>query len=176
MATRVILITGPPGIGKTAVAQALAERLPGTKARLCGDVFLLAVAPFQASDERRLFLRENLTSFTRHAVEHGYDWVILEFVILEDAFINAFVDSLGAEAGGVCVVSLLADRRAYLARLESKAEYRNIPAGDTQACHDWMKQIQALKVPRPIDTSALSVEQTVEQVRDLIERLATGSR
>ena len=155
MATRVILITGPPGIGKTAVAQALAERLPGTKARLCGDVFLLAVAPFQASDERRLFLRENLTSFTRHAVEHGYDWVILEFVILEDAFINAFVDSLGAE---------------------SKAEYRNIPAGDTQACHDWMKQIQALKVPRPIDTSALSVEQTVEQVRDLIERLATGSR
>ena len=170
--TGVILITGPPGIGKTAVAQALAERLEGTKARLCGDVFLLAVTPFQAGEERRRFLLENLTSFTRHAIRHDYDWVILEFVILEDEFINAFVASLEKDPCRVCVVSLLADGEAYRRRLKSKTEYLGVSKQGLQACDEWMGRIRRLKTAQAVDTSALSVAQTVERVRRLAERTA----
>ena len=172
--TRVVLITGPPGIGKTAVAQAVAERLQGTKARLCGDVFLLAVTPFQANEERRRFLRENIVSFTRNAIEHDYDWVILEFVILEDEFINAFVDSLEKDRCGVCVVSLLADGEAYRARLRTKTEYLGVSKQGLQACDEWMGRVRRLKLAQAIDTSTLSVEQTVERVRLLAERIAEG--
>jgi DNA polymerase III delta prime subunit len=167
--TRIILITGPPGIGKTAVAQALAERLPGQTARLCGDVFLLSVSPFQATEERRLFLRKNLTSFTRHAVDHGYDWVLLEFVILKDEFIEAFIDSLRPTGCSVCVVSLLADGAAYRRRLAARTEYRQVSPQSLQACNDWMRQIRNLRAPHPIDTSALSIEQAAERIAALAE-------
>ena len=108
--TRVVLITGPPAVGKTSVAMALAEQLPGVSARLCGDVILLSVRPFEATEERRRFLRENLVSFARHAAGHGYDWVIIEFVILTDTFIEAFAGEVRDVVEGITAVSLLADQ------------------------------------------------------------------
>jgi chloramphenicol 3-O-phosphotransferase len=168
--TRVVLITGPPGVGKTSVAMALAERLPGVCARLCGDVFLLAVTPFESSEARRLFLRDNLVSFTRHAAGHGCDWVVIEFVILKRDFIEAFVAAVQDAVARVDVVSLVAGEDAYRERLKSAAEYGGASASELAACRDMMSQIRALDACHLVDTSALSPEETAEEVHRFIDR------
>ncbi|UCG32347.1 MAG: AAA family ATPase [Phycisphaerales bacterium] len=168
--TRLVLITGPPGVGKTSAAMALARRLPGVCARLCGDVFLMAVTPFESSEARRLFLRENLVSFTRHAAGHGYDWVVVEFVILKHDFIEAFVAAVQDAVAGVDVVSLVAGEEAYRERLRSATEYGGASASELAACHDMMSQIRALDMCHPIDTSSLSPEETAEEILHFIQQ------
>jgi len=155
-----VLITGAPGVGKTSVAQHLAARLNGTAARLCGDAFILAVTPFEISEDRRVFLRENLASFARHAIGHGYDWVVLECVIPSDEFIQDLLDAIGRPAGRTHLFSLLAEKRAYKRRLEEKVRYRDAAALDLRECFEWMKRIRRLRLPTAIDTSTNTAEHT----------------
>jgi hypothetical protein len=167
--TQVILITGAPGVGKTSVAQLLAASLGGTMARLSGDVFILAVTPFEISDDRRLFLRENLTSFVRHSIEHGYDWIVVECVIPSDEFVRDLIDAIGIDPDQFTVVSLLADRTPYEERLRTKLIGHATTAANFQTCHEWMDRIRHLTLPTPIDTSSQSAEETTAAVMRLID-------
>jgi chloramphenicol 3-O-phosphotransferase len=167
--TQLVLMTGPPAVGKTSVAMALAEQLPGVSARLCGDVYLMSVRPFEATEERRLFLRKNLVSFTRHAADHGYDWVIIEFVILADAFVDTLVEEVREAVDCVTSVSLVADEDVYLARVRSAAEGEHVSQEHISACRQWMSQIRDLQSCRPIDITGMGPMDAARRVRDLIE-------
>ena len=162
--TRLILIPGAPGVGKTSVAQCLAASLDGTVARLCGDVFILAVTPFEISEDRRVFLRENLTSFARHAIEHGYDWVVMECVIPSDAFIRRLIEAIGLPTNQRHVFSLLAEKGAYKRRLEAKMRYHDAATPNLGDCYEWMERIKRLSVPTAIDTSANTAEETASEI------------
>ena len=166
--TRLVLITGAPGVGKTSVAQALAVSLDGTVARLCGDVFVLAVTPFEISVDRRLFLRHNLASFVRHSLEHAYDWALIECVIPSDAFIADLVAEVGLPDDCVFVFSLVADDDAYRARLRAKAERAGASDAGLRACEEWMERIRALELPTPIDTSRRGLEDTTSALQKLL--------
>lgn len=168
--TRVILITGAPGVGKTTVAELLPARLGGTTARLGGDVFVLAVTPFEVSDDRRLFLRENLASFTHHAIAHAYDWVVLECVIPSDAFIEELREAIGIPRDRFFVVSILAEEAAYERRLRRKTRHAGVSEASLQACREWMERIRNLRAPTPIDSSAESPERTAAEVLRRVDR------
>ena len=168
--TRVILITGAPGVGKTTVAELLAARLSGTTARLGGDVFVLAVTPFEVSDDRRQFLLDNLASFIRHAIAHAYDWVVLECVIPCEAFIEELRESSGTPPACFLAVSVLADREAYERRLRRKTRHAGVSEASLQACHEWMERIRALTLPVPIDSSAQTPDQTAADVLRCLDR------
>ena len=159
--TRIVLITGPPGIGKTSAAQALTANLEGTRACLCGDVFVLAVTPFEINDDRRQFLGENLTSFIRYSTAHEYDWVVLECVIPSDEFIQYLKVSAGVPPGNFHVFSLLASESAYETRLKQKLENYDTHNVDFARSREWLTRIRNMAEPVSIDTSRQTLEQTV---------------
>lgn len=166
--TRLILITGAPGVGKTSVAQQLAADLDGTVVRLCGDVFVLAVTPFEISDDRRLFLRQNLASCVKHSIAHGYDWVVIECVIPSDEFIAELLAEVGLPPECVFVFALVADRDAYAARLKTTTQQHGMTEAGLQTCQQWMDRIRALKLPTPIDTSRRRLEDTAAELLKLL--------
>jgi len=164
--TNVVVMTGPPAIGKTTVAYLLSQRLPGTVARISGDVFVLAVTPLEPSEERRAFLRENLVSFTRHAVGHEYDWVVIECVIPSDEFLSRLVAETGLPAERHRIFALLAGPAAYERRLRARLDEYDASAAERQRsrCHEWMERIARLRRVVPIDTTSQSPEETVEAI------------
>ena len=164
--TQAIVITGPPAVGKTTVAYLLSQQLSGTVARISGDVFVLAVTPLETSEERRRFLLANLASFTHHACDHGYDWVVIECVIPSDAFLARLVEAAGLPAERCHVFALLAEREAYERRLRTRLGGQITPATDRQvrsAC-EWLERIAALRRPIPIDTTHQTPEQTAAAI------------
>ncbi len=160
--SRLVVITGPPAIGKTTAAYLLARRLPGTVARISGDVFVLAVSPFEASDDRRAFLLENLVSFIEHARAHAYDWIVIECVIPSDEFLDELIAGAGLAADSVHVFSILASEDAYRRRVEGRlaAQGGVQPEAQLAACCQWLHRIAALRRPQPVDTSAQTPEET----------------
>lgn len=166
--TRLVIITGAPGVGKTTVAHLLADALDGVTARISGDVFVLAVTPFETSDERRSFLRESLASFVRRAVAHAYDWVVIECVIPSDKFIAELVSESGVARENVTTISLLAERSAYELRVRDKLRAEGVTGADLTACHEWMSRIAALRTPIPLDTSRITAAETVAELQRII--------
>ncbi len=167
MATNLIVITGPPAIGKTTVACLLSQRLAGTVARISGDVFVLAVTPFETSDERRAFLRENLVSFVRHAARHEYDWVVIECVIPSDEFLSRIMAETGLPPAQHHVFALLADGPAYERRVRARLCECDTPATERQlhSCRRWLERIAGLRQAAAIDTTSLTPEETAEAIR-----------
>ena len=166
--THAIIITGPPGVGKTTVAGLLADSLDGVTASISGDVFVLAVTPFEVSDDRRLFLLRNLASFARNSVANGYDWIVIECVIPSDEFLNDLITNTGLPKECVTVVSLLAERDAYEARVVENLQSQAIDEIDITSCREWMTRIAALKTPTPIDTSHASPAETVAALHRIL--------
>ena len=162
--SRFVLITGAPGVGKSTIAGLLAANLGGTVAHMCGDVFILAVTPFQISDDRRTFLRKNLVSFARHAVEQEYDWIVLECVIPSDEFITQMRSEIGLPAEAVAVYSLVAEQPAYDERLTAKLAAAGASASGLQTCHEWMERISRLATPVAIDTSEQAPDETAMEI------------
>jgi len=167
--TRIVIITGTSGAGKTTVCQSLADALPGTVAYLSGDTIALSLFPFDISDDRRQFIRENCASFAKHAIAHGYDWVLLEYVILKDVYVDDLISRMDLDGQQLDVIAIDLANRDLLHRLKSKPENRSKDDRLFEPCYQWAEEIRSMKRPRPFDSTGLSIEQTVDRIGQLLD-------
>jgi len=163
---RIVLIGGPPGVGKTTALRRVAARVPRC-AWLDGDD-VWRIRPFEVTDETRSLVEGNIVHVLRSFLEARYREVFLSWVLHDDALIERLLAPLRPLARDVAVLHLVASPDALRARSEGD------PARGSLAPRalERLAQIGALEYPR-IDTSELSPDQVAERI---LRRLGLLSR
>jgi len=166
----VVLITGIPAAGKSAVAQALAERMPRS-AHVRGDVFRRMVANGRAdmtpqpTDDalRQLELRYRLAAHTADSFASAGFIAVVQDVVLGD-YLNRFIGCLRTRPRLVVVLAprpeVVAARDARRLRLRAKTGY----GAWTVSQLDAVLRSQTPRVGLWLDTSEQTVDETVEQI------------
>ncbi|MGI8854818.1 MAG: AAA family ATPase [Thermomicrobiales bacterium] len=90
MAPRVILLSGPAGVGKTTVGRMLAGRAPNG-ACIHGDQLKEFIVSRAGGAVATGLAYVNGASVAANFVEAGYDLVVFEFVFEERRFVNRFL-------------------------------------------------------------------------------------
>ena len=72
----IIVITGAPGAGKSALLDSLAETLPGKRAYLDGDDVAI-VRPFSRDVARRTLIQDNICACAKNFADWGADEAVL---------------------------------------------------------------------------------------------------
>jgi Ni2+-binding GTPase involved in maturation of urease and hydrogenase len=71
-----VIITGAPGVGKTALLDELVETLPGRRARLDGD-HVAAVRAYTLDRWRQDLIQDTICACAKGFVECGVDYFIM---------------------------------------------------------------------------------------------------
>jgi gluconate kinase len=161
---RLLLLGGPPGVGKTTVAPLLADQLAPC-AWVDGDD-LSRMSPVGITDRARRMVESNIVHVLQEFLAADYEHVFLCWVLHRRDLIERLVHAVGVQPDDVEVVHLVATPDTIRSRLAN----RSSPFAAIDVALDRVAQIQRLPYAK-VDTSTL----TPAQVADRLAGLVTGS-
>ena len=155
---KLIFVGGPPGVGKSAAARRVFERVPGS-AWLDGDD-VWRMNPFAPDDARRRMVERNISFVLRGFLEQGFETVILSWVLHRMDLVDRLVESLDG----------LEFELRFFVLLCSEDRLRSCIAGDpgrttpVDRAAERLRQCAALPDAERIDTDALSADGVAERI------------
>jgi predicted kinase len=126
MASRLIVIHGPPAVGKTAVAGALFRRLERA-AWLDGDD-VWRIRPFEVSERTRAIVEANVPTVLRSYLEAGYPDVLFSWVLHARELIERTLAPIADLEPELHVFTLVCTREALRHRLRADPDRETDPA------------------------------------------------
>lgn len=164
---RVILLNGPPGVGKTTVGRMLAG-LAGSGACIHGDCLKQFVVSRSDGAVTGGLGYINGATVAANFIEAGYDLVVFEFVFEQVSHVDRFLSAFRASVP-VHLFTLWAPRETVLARERGRPNRE--PLGDrVAACYETMA--------RNLDTLGTRIETATiapEMIARTIHRMAEES-
>lgn len=156
--SRLVLIGGPPGVGKSSVASALLRRIDDC-AWLDGDD-LWRTHPFDPSESRKRMVEANISFVLRSFLRERIGTVLFSWVLHRRDLIDRLVESLADLDFEMHAFTLLCSEAALRERFASDPA-RSAP--DAQA-FERLRQCSQLSGVTRIDTTDTSLDRVVEQV------------
>ena len=154
---KLLLLGGPPAVGKTTVAPLLAERLAPSAWLDADDVW--RIFPFEVTDRTRALVEANVVHVLRGFIEARYEYVLLTWALHREDLIQRLLAPLAAATKTAHVIHLVADPSVLQARLEAEPERGRSPA----RAHDRSARIATLPYPK-VDTSQLTPQEVAERI------------
>ena len=116
MKPKVVLITGAPGVGKSAVASILLERLPESIWLDGDDVWRMN--PFRVNGTTTAMVEGNIQFVLRNFLSAGFAYVILSWVLARQPIIDRILEGLTGLEYELFVFTLVCEEEALRARLQ----------------------------------------------------------
>jgi hypothetical protein len=157
-----VLIGGPPGVGKSAVASRLSEMLDEC-AWLDGDD-VWRVRPFRVDADSVALAERNIADVLRNYLLSGCPHVILTWVLHRREIIDRILEALDGVSFDVSSFTLVCDPGT----LESRWRTSHPAEGRAALPLRRLRECMELNSVH-IDTSALDVEQVASAVLDALE-------
>ena len=154
---KLIIINGAPSVGKSTVSRLVFARLRNS-AFLDGDD-VWQINPFEVTDRTKAIVERNIPFVLRGYFEAGYDYVILAWVMHQQAIIDWLLSQLRDLDLEVGVFTLVAEEAAAQARWRRSAGQQ----GTSEVVSDRLRQSLELNTTK-IDTTHLTPERVAEAI------------
>lgn len=158
--TRLVLLGGPTGVGKSSVLRLLAGRLPKSGVLDADDVW--RVSGDLATAERRPNAIGNVVAVMRGFFEAGCEIGVLGWVFARAELYQPVIDALADVTNQVQMLYLVAGTDVLAARLAARGDEHLLDYATGR-----LAMIEVLPFPK-IDTTHLTPEQAAEEVRAAI--------
>lgn len=154
--TRLIIVNGPPGVGKSTVCRQLYQRLDGA-VWLDGDWCWL-MHPWDYSAQNKAMVLENITFLLRNYLKSGsFRYIILSWVIPDEAIFRQILDRLGEADYYLFRLTLICSEAALRARMQQDGREESVIERSVAL----LPRYRAMST-RQIDTT--SPNETVERI------------
>jgi DNA polymerase III delta prime subunit len=159
-APRLVLIGGPPGIGKTSLLTCLERRLAQSACLDADDVRRFHPSQLERGGAAGV---QNVIAVLRGYLEAGFPLVILTWVLADPQLVERILKGLDGLYGSLLLVHLVASPAALEARCLRQPD-RNRP---WEVVLLKLRQIEALPTPK-IDTTGVEAEAVADRLIALI--------
>jgi deoxyadenosine/deoxycytidine kinase len=166
--TRLILLGGPTGVGKTTALKNLQDRIPATALLDADDVW--RVSGDIATPENREIAIGNVVSVMRGYFAAGCENGILSWVFARSLLYQPVLDGLQDLVEHTQMLYLTCSRASLEARLRQRGEPEKLAYAMTR-----LKLIQDLPFPK-LDTTDLDPNDVAEQIVRIISNLQKDLR
>jgi len=158
----VIVITGAPGVGKTALLPLLSEALPGQNAWLDGDV-VGRTKPIDRTRERLDLIQDNICACARNFAAWGARYFITCYVLPSQERVERLANLLRSDKHRVWFVAITAHDDVLVDRHKQKGDWAAKPEFLDQAvgCNNGVK---ALSDVTSINTTHMGVQQVADEI------------
>jgi dephospho-CoA kinase len=167
---RVVLVTGPLGVGKTTLIEGLGRAYARRKAAVLDGDALSMTFPGGMGNSRLDLVEENLLSCAMNFRDWGAEYLFTAWIFARQNRLDHFVDRLVAQDMPVMVVSLCVSPAARDARLAARDRAHNFDP----ATQEWLRLLQEstmrLKTDLQIDTSGLTAYEVMNRVTERLHR------
>jgi DNA polymerase III delta prime subunit len=153
---RLILIGGPPGVGKSTVARILFGRLRDL-AWLDGDD-VWRITPFETNASTKALVERNIRTVIENYLAAGYRNVMLSWVMHRQDLIERLIIGVPDHVE-IVAFTLLADNYVLEQRIESDRR-RPIPPRKPREFHDVERLLNTI----PIDTTDITPREVADQI------------